>query len=588
MNPESSTLSPSPRVPAAFGLGSVLLVVAALGAAYLAISHTSALPGCGESCDELRTGRFSSILGLPVAALGALTYLVAALFRARPVLWKASSVAIVLAALWFTGVQMAAGQYCPWCLALHATALLGLALSARSAVNPAPAGARWLAPAMALAGVAAVASVQTFGPAPQAKSLSAPIAAAQTGGVLKVHDGKFTLVAKDWPMIGEPSAKTLAAIMYDYTCGHCYELKKQAAEAVEKDKGALGVIRIPAFRNDQSRELQRLMMTVFNDDLARFTEFEEKLGTDKMMSAPNILREAIAKAYGGDDAFKAIELKHSGTVERALKLSDELLTANEKLAGSRNLPQFIAGNYVFVGSRPNVDQFIAEAKGTALPPGPSSEKGLEFETPEVNFGKNPGGTLTNFMVKVTNNGTVPQDMKGVVLPDGWMISKPLPAKFAVGATETMTVRWRFPLKTGEWKEEIKLVGGPNAGKLTIKADLWEPYTLSTPQIDLVLNEKNEPAKMPETLTITLKEPGKLELQEIPCAMKPSLKAIGDDGLKFEITFTPDPGKPPLPNGLHFFLTCRSATTENAPPIALALPVKIKVPTPPITASAKKA
>jgi len=91
------------------------------------------IAGCGGggACEELLASRWSQVLGVPVAGLGGLTYVVllgslAANLRRllSPLLGL-----LVGAAAWFIFVQaVLVGRFCPWCMTLHGIGLLVTAL----------------------------------------------------------------------------------------------------------------------------------------------------------------------------------------------------------------------------------------------------------------------------------------------------------------------------------------------------------------------------------------------------------------------------------------------------------------------------
>ncbi len=130
-----------------FATATVLSLTALSISGYLSyVAFTSSkILGCGGgvfNCDHVLTSKWSTLLGLPVAAwagslyLGVLTALVA---TARPAMstqsslmqqwsWSivtAAAVSAGLAALWFTGLQVFVLEHlCPWCLAAHTCGIL--------------------------------------------------------------------------------------------------------------------------------------------------------------------------------------------------------------------------------------------------------------------------------------------------------------------------------------------------------------------------------------------------------------------------------------------------------------------------------
>lgn len=167
----------------------VMLSVAALSVSgylsYVALTSSKIL-GCGSGgtfdCDHVLTSKWSTMLGVPVAAWASSLYLsvlVALLASARsatsPVpsamrtwTWTLVTTAAVsagLAALWFTGLQVFALKHlCPWCLAAHTC---GLVLCiATLTFSPLRGQVKRICTAAASIGVAAMIAIQVMTPAP--------------------------------------------------------------------------------------------------------------------------------------------------------------------------------------------------------------------------------------------------------------------------------------------------------------------------------------------------------------------------------------------------------------------------------------
>ena len=130
----SGRSSRKPRAQAALPLVRLLSLVAIGLSGYLAfLSFGSSGPaGCGGDgavdCEHVIQTRWSAWLGIPVSAVAVAVY--AGIFvlswnldddRRRRVLFRSLAITAGLAAIWFTGLQLAAIQkICTYCLAVHA------------------------------------------------------------------------------------------------------------------------------------------------------------------------------------------------------------------------------------------------------------------------------------------------------------------------------------------------------------------------------------------------------------------------------------------------------------------------------------
>lgn len=122
-------------------------LTAAIYLSYVELSHTHAVCGPMSDCDLVQTSSYARFLGMPVAVLGALTYLVILLVwsvsRWLPDRWVPLS-AWALLGIAFGGTLFSAyltflepfviGAVCPWCLTSAVAMTLLLLVSARTAL----------------------------------------------------------------------------------------------------------------------------------------------------------------------------------------------------------------------------------------------------------------------------------------------------------------------------------------------------------------------------------------------------------------------------------------------------------------------
>lgn len=175
------------RLPMLFGIAVVLSLTALSISGYLTyVAFTaSKVLGCGGGtfdCEHVLTSKWSTMLGIPVAAWAStlyLTVLATLVATARPAMsslptvmrnwsWAIVTTAAVsagVAALWFTGLQVfSLGHLCPWCLGAHACGLL--LCVATLTMSPLSGGVKATAAVIGTLGAAMLVGIQVATPAP--------------------------------------------------------------------------------------------------------------------------------------------------------------------------------------------------------------------------------------------------------------------------------------------------------------------------------------------------------------------------------------------------------------------------------------
>lgn len=175
------------RLPVLFA-AAVLLSATALGISgyltYVAFTSSKVL-GCGGGtfdCEHVLNSKWSTLLGVPVAAWASSLYLsvlATLIVAARPAMstspspmrtaaWSivtAAGVSAGLAALWFTGLQVFVLKHlCPWCLGAHSCGLL--LCIATLTMSPLAGRLKWLCAAAGALGAATLIATQIATPAP--------------------------------------------------------------------------------------------------------------------------------------------------------------------------------------------------------------------------------------------------------------------------------------------------------------------------------------------------------------------------------------------------------------------------------------
>jgi uncharacterized membrane protein len=227
--------------------------------------------GSGSSCDEVLSGRWSSVGGvLPVSGLAAGTYLamlVASLFigpktdaPVRRLAWRAMVVLVGAAAgsaVWFTILQKwVVGAFCPYCMAAHIIGVLLAALVLWRA--PGQFGDDSTEVALKNAAPNAATTRRVSGALPAISlvsvglALAGILAACQIGfpppTVSRGGESQNNLTAIDphaTPLVGSPDAPYVVTLLFDYKCSHCQQLHFMLDEAIRRHGGKLAFALCP-------------------------------------------------------------------------------------------------------------------------------------------------------------------------------------------------------------------------------------------------------------------------------------------------------------------------------------------------------
>ncbi len=330
-----------------------------------------AAPLCGKvswlDCTSVLGSRWSTWLGVPVAALGGAAHL-----GMLVVLWRvgrspdrttwavglALAVALLGAAGWFVYLQgVRIGTWCGWCMVEHvAGGMLALLM-----LVYAIAGAGRAAGAAAIAGAVAVAALAI------GQSLDTPaythrvtwrtegerwIDTDEPNRGCVVLDGRVVLDREAYPIVGNDDAARLLVDVLDYTCTRCGKLAarlRDASGTLGDDVAVLAVI-VPldadcnpmlASTGEHYRhacELARLALAVWLADPAAFDGYHHWLLEQQASMTPDRAHEH-ARGLVGAPALRA------ALADPAI---DRMIERNVRLAahaGVRQLPGLIIGDY---------------------------------------------------------------------------------------------------------------------------------------------------------------------------------------------------------------------------------------------------
>ena len=244
-------MTPATKPPSFIRILLVALATAALGVNIYLLTRTlgdAAIAGCGGGpCDEVLASRWSSLLGLPIPALGALVYvlLLLSFIPLLEILRLPLLGAIAGAACWFIAVQaIILGKFCPWCMTAHG---IGLAVVLCGVLTENPGAWRHVSAWAGLA-VFAIIPMQVFGPVKSGHRIEggpATTVAKQRGASVSFNDGKFVYQLAEHPRIGPADAERVLVEFFDYQCPACQTMAGYIEAIVSAHPGRVAVLLMP-------------------------------------------------------------------------------------------------------------------------------------------------------------------------------------------------------------------------------------------------------------------------------------------------------------------------------------------------------
>ncbi|MGE9268926.1 MAG: vitamin K epoxide reductase family protein, partial [Verrucomicrobiales bacterium] len=247
--------------------------------------RSQAVAGCGAEggCEGVLASRWSEVAGMPVGLIGALLYSVLLLGTLLPrprtmanFVHAAASLLVIFGALWFVALQLfVVKQFCPWCCATHALAVLGVAFAWRK-------GEVWRGDVVGYPrvflplGLALTMAVLQSMSRPKERIVQSEL---ETGAVsrdeetLYLYGGKVRLKLDQLPSRGRAEAPVIAVLLSDFTCPHCLELQRRLRDYEEETGGAdLRVLHLPGYQEPLAREIHRLLLVAWRVDPALYQE----------------------------------------------------------------------------------------------------------------------------------------------------------------------------------------------------------------------------------------------------------------------------------------------------------------------------
>ena len=415
-------------------VGRLLLVAAAATSSYLAwlaMSSGSPVAGCAEgaACDRVLSSQWSSILGLPVAVFGTLTYLFAAVLGPVGNRFRAAHLAALLvipaAAAWFVGVQFfAIGSFCTLCCAAHLLATAGAAtLLLASQVTF---GRSWIgACGVATAAVAGLAAVQ---------SLADPIAP-QAGAVVKVFDlgertppsadfiheftmlgGRVSFDLEQMPLTGASQPQQVVVALTDYTCLHCRKLNDVLQDVGVALGGEVAILKLPATRKGtDSAEVHRQMLALWKVSPKMHWTLERALIEGRVRPTAESVREEAIRLVGSSRLAEA-NVRHRQWITDQIENTRRVQDANRQRTGKGTLPQVMVGSELVMGAHADPGLYLSlieEQFGLVAQPRRESvpaKRAIAVKDGTVKLGEVSPGAVLPVEVVFANRSSEPMEI----------------------------------------------------------------------------------------------------------------------------------------------------------------------------------
>ena len=347
---------------------------------YLILSDTG-IAGCGggAECSEVLRSPWAKIFGVPVAVLGGVVYLAAALTPDRAEMPKrVVLLSIPLAALWFVGVQaFAIKTFCIWCCAAHLLGSTGALILLLRHWDDAP---RNRVPSLggALAAVCGVALVQV-----STGDLTGGRSKGGGGGLLQVYsfegEGLGVQSSHDLPFYGNRAAANEVILLTDYTCQHCRELSNILAR-LSRQYGDVKIVKHPATRKGGDSELvHRYMLALWKADPNKHRALEERLFNGLVRAEAQSVELEATRLLGSNRLAETLAL-HGDWMSARISAARAMQDHNREKTGKGVLPQLVAGKELVLGAHSDPSfyatlfetQFAVRASGDPVPDGPGS------------------------------------------------------------------------------------------------------------------------------------------------------------------------------------------------------------------------
>jgi len=294
------------------------------------------IAGCGggSSCHDVLNSRWSSLLGVPVAILGFLLYLVFLVALYRRNLWVLYiCLGLILGAVaWFVFVQtVIIGRFCLWCMAAHGVGVMIFCLTIwREKMQGNGIPAIKIGGSFAAMSSVGIGLMQFLGPLPvthrvedvrgEKESRSVSVHSRGEGRKVEFDNGRIIYNVETLPHMGKPDAKHVLVEYFDYQCSSCRIMRRYLMSLIEKHPEDICVILLPVpldrgcnpqlppgdKGHDGSCEITRIALAVWRVDPDIYQYLHQKFLAESSLTPSQAMEIARGKISGSqlDEAMR--------------------------------------------------------------------------------------------------------------------------------------------------------------------------------------------------------------------------------------------------------------------------------------------
>ena len=344
-------------------LAQVLLLLAMGLAGWLTMESVNASVGCsqGGDCSSVVTSPWSKLLGVPVALLGAFSYLALLILTfARPLQSRlvcavCTTLCLVIlgSAFWFTALQaVIIKSFCPYCCGIHALAVVAALLlltqlfkGYRGEGSPAIV----LPMALGFSTVAGMVAIQFYAPTPQQSivvSTSYHQHGAQStpqlfttdplqfaGGEIAPRNQLETMRIGSGE--GEP---TPLVFLYDWTCEYCVAFHQKLSELSHSPtvEGVYEITLLPHYHTEEAQGIHLALATLKMQAPAEYENVKLEL---YYQALPNNLASIKSRV---EEATSTISRSVTIDLSEAFKLALAQFRYNQEALHLQSVPQLFS------------------------------------------------------------------------------------------------------------------------------------------------------------------------------------------------------------------------------------------------------
>ena len=430
----------------------------------LGLTSSEAITGCGNdpACSAVMSSSWARFLGGPIALIGGIVYLAAALIPdGESVLRRAFLVATPLAALWFVGVQaFAVGAFCLWCCMAHFLASGGALVSLW--IHRDASKTTWV-PSMGI-GFAMVLGVVLIQVTTMEESLD-PSSSNVVVAFQLEQDGVEDAADHELPSYGNRDAIHKAVLLADFSCSSCRELSQLLRSVAEKYPD-LEIIKFPAMQmGTDSEVLHRYLLALWKVNPHKYDSLETKLMSGAIVDdAAAVEKEAIRLV--GANRFAESLVVHGEWISQQMAVARSILERNRDATGKEILPQLIVGDEVVMGGHSDPEYYaklfdskFGQVADGALPP----EMGIVLKKRLYDLGRVAPGNPVRFSVGLANHSNEELELGWFILGAGLSLDGFSRGEISPGDEGVIKLALNVPENTPPGRIERSVTINPKTG-----------------------------------------------------------------------------------------------------------------------------